>query len=585
MIIENIDIVNKSIRIKGKQVVFLDKGINLITGKNGSGKTTFINYLTRKKEELLGNYSYVSQTHHAYNCSTIDYLFKGEDYDNDLLDKYLGLFSIEHVKDCKNVKTLSGGELTKLTLIREFMKDNNLLILDEPSNHLDDHSTKVLCDLISEKEKRSAIILVSHDRRLLDNLDVNNEIIIKDDKIFNKNEIIDNHQVDLVEINKKPIKKKHFLVNVFNMWAGTMFLLTLIVGSIGVSYMNDYVFQENKAEAGDVKTSDVILTYKVDFGDDSLNKYYLSSKNIKIDSKNKYNYIDESDLKDISKMKYVKKLVLIDQWNEDLETVSLPYFFTDDIKFRSGIAEDDDFEFSLLKGRYPKDDKKEICISKSYLKNYNLNKQRYDLNNIMGKTIEYEGEKYKVCGVLRNNKKYLLSFNSSTEGKGARVYREGMKSFEENELLIYVEKGKEEYVLNGLMKNYPADNYISRVYERVWNQEYERKNLWPKVILYNSIALLINSVLLFIGLYLYKKTSKDIIEDYSNYYGNHTYFYKLFNYMNYAMVIFVGASIVLANYFLREYGRYNTQVIIAYYLILCVIMYIYTMIHDRVVKN
>jgi ATPase subunit of ABC transporter with duplicated ATPase domains len=87
------------------------------------------------------------------------------------------------------------------------MKDNNLLILDEPSNHLDDHSTKVLCDLISEKEKRSAIILVSHDPRLLDNLDVNNEIIIKDDKIFNKNEIIDNHQVDLVEINKKPIKK------------------------------------------------------------------------------------------------------------------------------------------------------------------------------------------------------------------------------------------------------------------------------------------------------------------------------------------------------------------------------------------
>jgi hypothetical protein len=146
-----------------------------------------------------------------------------------------------------------------------------------------------------------------------------------------------------------------------------------------------------------------------------------------------------------------------------------------------------------------------------------------------------------------------------------------------------VEKEKEEYVLNGLMKNYPAENYISRVYERVWNQEYERKNLWPKVILYNSIALLINSVLLFIGLYLYKKTSKDIIEDYSNYYGNHTYFYKLFNYMNYAMVIFVGASIVLANYFFREYGRYNTQVIIAYYLILCVIMYIYTMIHDRVV--
>ena len=156
---------------RGEKVAFV--------GKNGEGKSTLVKCIMNETD-----YSGVLKLGHnvkigyfAQNQAqlldenltvfeTIDYVAVG-DIRTKIRD-ILGAFMFGGEASDKKVKVLSGGERSRLAMIRLLLEPVNLLILDEPTNHLDMRSKDVLKDAI--KDFDGTVIVVSHDREFLDGL-------------------------------------------------------------------------------------------------------------------------------------------------------------------------------------------------------------------------------------------------------------------------------------------------------------------------------------------------------------------------------------------------------------------------------
>ena len=122
------------------------------------GPNVKIGYFAQNQAQLLDENMTV--------FDTIDYVAQG-DIRLKIRD-ILGAFMFGGEASDKKVKVLSGGEKTRLAMIRLLLEPVNLLILDEPTNHLDMRSKDVLKDAL--KEFDGTVIVVSHDREFLDGL-------------------------------------------------------------------------------------------------------------------------------------------------------------------------------------------------------------------------------------------------------------------------------------------------------------------------------------------------------------------------------------------------------------------------------
>ncbi len=142
------------------------------TGRNGRGKSTFLNLLLGKYE-YSGNISAsVSFEYFPFNVlnkekNTID-VISGiyPDYLHWKLMCELSLLEVSEDILYRPFDSLSNGEQTKVLLATLFLKENSFLLIDEPTNHLDMSARKLVTDYLNKKR---GFILVSHDRAFLDN--------------------------------------------------------------------------------------------------------------------------------------------------------------------------------------------------------------------------------------------------------------------------------------------------------------------------------------------------------------------------------------------------------------------------------
>lgn len=148
-------------------------------GKNGEGKSTLVKCIMKEIEHdgvltighnvMIGYFaqnqaSMLDETLTVFQ--TIDDVAKG-DIRNKIRD-ILGAFMFGGESSDKKVKVLSGGERTRLAMIKLLLEPVNLLILDEPTNHLDMKTKDILKQALLDFD--GTLILVSHDRDFLDGL-------------------------------------------------------------------------------------------------------------------------------------------------------------------------------------------------------------------------------------------------------------------------------------------------------------------------------------------------------------------------------------------------------------------------------
>ena len=180
-------IVKEMSKSYGDHVVFKDANIVIergqkvaFVGKNGEGKSTMIKAIMKEigvdsGSVEIGHNSqigYFAQNQaalldeNATIFETIDAIAVGDVRTQ--IKNILGAFMFHGDDITKKVKVLSGGEKTRLAMIKLLLEPVNLLILDEPSNHLDMKTKDIIKDALRDFD--GTLILVSHDRDFLDGL-------------------------------------------------------------------------------------------------------------------------------------------------------------------------------------------------------------------------------------------------------------------------------------------------------------------------------------------------------------------------------------------------------------------------------
>lgn len=156
---------------RGEKVAFV--------GKNGEGKSTLVKCIMNEIP-YTGTLKIGHNVKIGYFAQNQAQLLDGEITVFDTIDRVatgdirtkirdiLGAFMFGGEASDKKVKVLSGGEKTRLAMIRLLLEPVNLLILDEPTNHLDMTTKDILKQAI--KEFNGTVIVVSHDREFLDGL-------------------------------------------------------------------------------------------------------------------------------------------------------------------------------------------------------------------------------------------------------------------------------------------------------------------------------------------------------------------------------------------------------------------------------
>lgn len=171
----------------GDHVVFNDANLVIergqkvaFVGKNGEGKSTMIKAIMKEIDFDGGKLEVGHNAQIGYFAQNQASLLDGEMTIFETIDQIaigdvrtkikdlLGAFMFKGDDIQKKVKVLSGGEKTRLAMIKLLLEPVNVLILDEPTNHLDMKTKDIIKDAL--KDFDGTLILVSHDRDFLDGL-------------------------------------------------------------------------------------------------------------------------------------------------------------------------------------------------------------------------------------------------------------------------------------------------------------------------------------------------------------------------------------------------------------------------------
>ncbi|EGL8221928.1 ABC transporter ATP-binding protein [Listeria monocytogenes] len=484
-------------------------GIYTITGSNGSGKTTFIENELKNNTNKVKDVAYFAQKNWKYKTSVEKYLHFPKTNPN-LIQKYCESFSVDKYYLEKDLQLLSGGEFVKVELVRTLALDSSIIILDEPTNNLDNKSSEILANILSELAKTKIIYLVSHDTRLEHFFD--KTIFVDKDRI----EVSSNIEIEQNEIQVKSKRVvsngrilKYLLSSKFNflMFAFIIVLTILLTNITSTIILRSVPIEENLTSDYNFELMDIAENYSRYFNIE------MTESEIE-DEFQEPNHLTTNELIELQNKDYIKQIYVVDESyinefvldNSKFEVLALPEIITDSPNYVNAFPVT---KMHLTKGRFPKDDAKEIALSFAQLKKF----FRDDISeeSAIGNKLEFENELYEIVGIV-NSPVAAISYSKQVS-KGT-VAVEDKASEKLNNILLKLEKenydnpnfsiisiklaSKNQHeLLNYLKVHGPSYQYASNYVDSVSQVAFYKQNL-AKILLISVIFSLIVSVLIFI---------------------------------------------------------------------------------------
>ncbi|HBJ9435863.1 TPA: ABC-F family ATP-binding cassette domain-containing protein [Listeria monocytogenes] len=484
-------------------------GIYTITGSNGSGKTTFIENELKNNTNKVKDVAYFAQKNWKYKTSVEKYLHFPKTNPN-LIQKYCELFSVDNYYLEKDIQLLSGGEFVKVELVRTLALDSSIIILDEPTNNLDNKSSEILANILSELAKTKIIYLVSHDTRLEHFFD--KTIFVDKDRI----EVSSNVEIEQneIQVNSKRVVSngrilKYLLSSKFNflMFAFIIVLTILLTNITSTIILRSVPIEENLTSDYNFELMDIAENYSRYFNIE------MTESEIE-DEFQKPNHLTTNELIELQDKDYIKQIYVVDESyinefvldNSKFEVLALPEIITDSPNYVNAFPVT---KMHLTKGRFPKDDAKEIALSFAQRKKFFHDDISEE--SAIGNKLEFENELYEIVGIV-NSPVAAISYSKQVS-KGT-VEVEDKTSEKLNNILLKLEKenydnpnfsiisiklaSKNQHeLLNYLKVHGPSYQYASNYVDSISQVAFYKQNL-AKILLISVIFSLIVSVLIFI---------------------------------------------------------------------------------------
>ncbi|HHT6538606.1 TPA: ATP-binding cassette domain-containing protein [Listeria monocytogenes] len=484
-------------------------GIYTITGSNGSGKTTFIENELKNNTNKVKDVAYFAQKNWKYITSVEKYLHFPKTNPS-LVQKYCELFSVDNCYLEKDIQLLSGGEFVKVELVRTLAFDSSIIILDEPTNNLDNKSSEILANILSELAKTKIIYLVSHDTRLEHFFD--KTIFVDKDRI----EVSSNVEIEQneIQVNSKRVVSngrilKYLLSSKFNflMFAFIIVLTILLTNITSTIILRSVPIEENLTSDYNFELMDIAENYSRYFNIE------MTESEIEAEFQEP-NHLTTNELIELQDKDYIKQIYVVDESyinefvldNSKFEVLALPEIITDSPNYVNAFPVT---KMHLTKGRFPKDDAKEIALSFAQLKKFFHDDISEE--SAIGNKLEFEDELYEIVGIV-NSPVAAISYSKQVS-KGT-VEVEDKTSEKLNNILLKLEKenydnpnfsiisiklaSKNQHeLLNYLKVHGPSYQYASNYVDSISQVAFYKQNL-AKILLISVIFSLIVSVLIFI---------------------------------------------------------------------------------------
>lgn len=422
--------------LKNINLVFDSKGLVTILGSSGCGKSTLLNIIGLIDKPTSGSiyfngkdityirgreldYYHQHHTGFIYQNYNLINSMNVEDNINLLSNNKLNILKSLRIEKYKKVKVnkLSGGEQQRVSIGRAIVNNPSILLCDEPTGALDSKTGDSIMKVLKRISKKKLVIMVTHDEKLA-NLYSDRIIRLKD------GEIIDDTCVLSIKNETPTYYKGKFKIKFSK-------ILKIVLNNIKIKYKRN-ILMILAFSIGLLALSCVLgisngFTRSLDNAEkNSLSEYPIYISETSTDALEELDEIFESSKRSedyIYSIKTINKNIIDNKLFNLIDTIDAKYkvynFITKDNKIITNVSNNYLDNVKLLKGKKKIKDNEALImldynntIDANQLRMFNLNKDKYYLDELLNKKIKINNQKYKIVGIIKNTEDSVMSDNS-----------------------------------------------------------------------------------------------------------------------------------------------------------------------------